>query len=115
MGVTIEGHKRPSPMSSEEEVALAVGNIARNIKANVENTESTTVDQYVEFERPPEEVGIISNPTCRVPFGISLSKAVLHLTSYLVRAKFNKMRITLSLIENVALGVSNLRIKNGKI
>lgn len=49
--------------------------------SNVENYESSTVDNHVRFEIPPGEVRFLTKALFRVGIGFSLTKAVLNPTT----------------------------------
>lgn len=49
-GFENEGGKRPSPMSSEEQVVQAVENSSKLLTANIEHDGSSTVNKDVQLE-----------------------------------------------------------------
>lgn len=78
MVVINEGGKSPNHVSSEEQVSQGVKNSAKILVANMENDESITIDNEVQFEIPPSEVGFLTKLTHEVRFEIGLTKIVLH-------------------------------------
>lgn len=69
-------------MILEEHVAQGVENNAKNVLANVETDESTTVDNDTPFEAQLEEVGFLIKPTYEVRMEIGLMK------EYCIRRRF---------------------------
>lgn len=69
-------------MRSEKHVAQGVENRTKIVIANAKNDESTTVDNDVQFERPPAGVGFQTNLTCMAGRGIGFAKMILHPTTW---------------------------------
>lgn len=55
-------------MGSEEQANHGVENSAKVVLANVENVESTSVHNDIQFEIPPAEAEFLAKSTCKVPF-----------------------------------------------
>lgn len=82
MCIINEGDKKPRPMRSEKQVSEGV-KILEMVRSNVESDECTTVDNDVQCEIPPAQVGLLINPTYNVRTEIDIRKTVLHTTTCL--------------------------------
>lgn len=84
MWVGMKRGKNPTPMRLEEQVEQSVESRAKIVVVTEANDKSTTVENYVQFELPPVEVGFLTKQTYKTGVGIAHTKTVLHMTTCLV-------------------------------
>lgn len=73
MRVSHDEGKRPNPISSETQVAESVENSAIILITNVENDESVTPYNEVQFQKPSAKVRLLTEQTYHVRVGIVLT------------------------------------------